>query len=530
MKPWYHEAIGNAVRATAGRVAGRLSAFAHGVPGVPGMGSPFANYRLPRDERQQQMMASREALAGRTTYGAGPVPSYISTYAGGLTAQRIRAIHTEVRTTGYMTNKASLDEEFLLADAHLYSVDSSFRDSITGRPFTVDPCDDSELALQVADYQLAVIDQIDSYQESCRRLLFGNAGGYAIEEAIFDESPTPLDCLLGGQKVTVWGHHPRQRQWVSNQHTRWDVQTDELLLDMGLGKFVAPPVHKFPLFEASGDFQTRRRGYMYPNSWLHLIKTNAVARWAVVLELWGIPVPWGKVAWELWQDSTRREAYEKIISQAGQGRGFVATDDLEIGKAFETTSGDARGMHAALIAWATSEQSKLVQGEILTTETGGPSGSHALSETHADTKEARVANTARQLSNTERRWQREALKFAIYDVLPDGSFGMPSSRGLCAVLNATPQQILGKVGIPHWRVQREMTPSARMDLFDKGVNQLGLKIDESQPYQEFGFKRPRRTTDKILRGKAQVVGAEERVTPSLQNAAEQNQQPDKAAA
>lgn len=507
------ERVGSAFRTAVGEVANRLGAFANGVPAVAGAGGMFTQYRLPRDVRQQQILRSREALGGRTTYYAGPVPSYISTYGGGLTAARIKSIHNEVFYAGWMVNKASLDEEIVLTDAHLNSVDSSFRDAITGRPFTVEAYDDTDLATDIADYLNAVIGQIDSYQESCRRLLFGNGAGYAFEEAVFDETPRPLTLILGGRRVTVWAYHPRERQWVSNKHTRWDVAEDRLLLDMGLGKFVTLPAHKFIVYEASGDLQVRRRGYLYPDSWLHLIKTNAIARWAVVLEIWGIPVPWGKVDYSLWQDRTRRSEYEEILRNAGRGVPFLATDDLSIQEAFKLSDGDARGMHAALIGWVNTEQSKLVQGETLTTELGGV-GSYNASETHAETKETKLANCARRLAETERRWYREVLKLACYLVKEDGSFGEVNPNGLCAVLDASPEEILQKCGVPYWRIQREMTPTARMDLYAKGVNELGMKIDEAQPYKEFGFKRPRKE-DKVLKGKTQVVADTDRVTPSI---------------
>lgn len=484
--------------------------------GVPGMGT----YRLPRDWRQQQIINSREAFGGRTTYTAGSVPAWISTYAGDLTARRIRAIHNEVMVSGYMANKASLDEHVLLNDSHLKSVDGTFRDSITGSHFSMAPADETPLALHIADYQMGLAQRaIANYQESCRRLLFGNAGGFALEEAIFDTEPRPFRCSLGGQEVEVWGYHPRERQWVSNKATRWEVDQDKLALDFG-GRGVDLPPHKFALFEASDDFQVRRRGYLYPGIWLHLIKTNAIARWAVVLEVWGIPVPWGKVRWDLWQDRTRRAEYEGILQDAGRGKPFLTTDDFELGTAFQLPDGDARGMHAALVGWATTEQSKLVQGESLTTEVGGQ-GSYALSNTHADTKEIRVANTERQLAACEQRWWKAALRLACYTVDAQGNNVDINPRGLAAVLSQLhhrtihPDEIISLCGRPSWRIHREMTPAARMDLYDRAVNKLGLKIDEGQPYQDFGFSRPRRPSDTYLRGETQVVGDTDRLSPSV---------------
>lgn len=496
----------------------KKSAQAH-VPAVPGTGGLFAPTPLPIDQKQQQIVESREALGGRTTYFAGPIPSWLSTYGGGLTAERITGIHREVMTSGWMANKASIDEDLFSLDPHIQAVDGSFRDSITGRPFSIEPADDSDLALHVADYLTAVVGQIDSYSESCRRLLFGNAAGYALEEVVYDETPQPLHCIIGGEEVEVWGHHPRERQWVTNKHTKWNVGTDELLIDMGRGAYITPPRHKFVRFDASGDFQARRRGYMYPASYYLLVKNQAVVRWACVLEIWGIPVPHGKVSQALWQDITRRVEHEAMLVEAGRGKPFLTTDDFEIEKAFELTSADSRGMHAALIGWINTELSKVIQSESLTTEVGGP-GSFALSKTHAQTFDIKVANCARRLSENERKWYREVLRLACYEINADGSTGDVDPRGLCGVLSdlhrrkVTPSEVLSKVGIPNWRVMRESDPSERMNLFSRGVNELGLKIDESQPYREFGFKRPGKK-DRALSGKALVAADTDRVTPSV---------------
>lgn len=518
--PSYTDKIGAAVRNAAGQIAERLGAYAQAVPPVRGVGNQFAAPQVPRDEKARRIIESREALGGRVGYHAGSVPSWINTYAGGLTPQRIRAIHNEVRVSGWMVNKASLDEETLLSDAHLHAADSTFRDRITGCAYDVAPSDDTELALHIADYQLAVTTQMDSYQESCRRNLGGNAFGYAVEEAIFDVEPAPLRCQIGGEDVEVWGHHPRKREQFSNKLTRWDVSANELLIDTGRGTGTPMPPHKFVAYEASGSFQTRLNGYMFPGIWLHLLKSNATARWGVLLEIWGLPVPWVNVDYAAWQDATRRSEYEAMLADAGLGKPILTTDDIKIDKAFEISSGDARGMHAALVGWATTEQSKLVLGSSLTQEIGGP-GSYALGTVHAETTEIRVANCARRLSETEARWHREFLKFAIYEVNADGSLGEVNPRGLCGVLSTlhgrkvTPEEILSKCGTPYWRIQREMTPQVRMDLYSKAVNDLGLLIDEDAPYREFGFRKPRRKTDRVLRGKTQVLADTDRTAPSV---------------
>ena len=112
---------------------------------------------LTQDTAAQKVVESREALFGRVSSRLGPVPSFVSTHPmRGITPKRVAAIHSEVLIAGWMLNKACLDEDLLLADSHLRSQDSSFRDSIVGAPWSIEPADDSELARQVADYQTAV--------------------------------------------------------------------------------------------------------------------------------------------------------------------------------------------------------------------------------------------------------------------------------------------------------------------------------------------------------------------------------------
>lgn len=505
-----YERLREPIRKAVGVVADRLGAFAAGVPPVQGAGRFPSPFRLPQDLEQQKIVDSMAALGGRTTYFAGPVPAWISTYAGGLTARGIKGIHNEVQVSGWMVNKASLDEEIMLVDAHLRSVDDSCRDEITGRQFAIEACDDSDEAGYIADYQNAVADRcIVGYQKSCRRLLYANASGYAVEEAVYDTEPTPFRCKVGKQDIEVWGYHPRYRQWVSNKHTRWDVGPDECEIDMGGGRFVKMRPRKFIMHDAGGDFQIRRQGYLYPGSWLHLFKTNAEARWAVVLEIWGIPVPHGKLEQQLWQDQKRKDESIEMLRSAGRGEPFLTTDDFTIEKAFELTTGDARGMHAAFIGWCNTEQSKLVQGETLTTELGGV-GSYNASETHADTKEGRLIMRARNLAETERGWWREVLRLACYEFDAAGNQLGENPRGLSARLKIAPEDVLQKVGIPYWRVQREMTPMARMEMYDRAVNSLRMEVDSAQAYREFGLQRPRKK-GAALRGKGEILAQDERI-------------------
>lgn len=522
------ESLQSAFRQAMARVSDRLNIFAaQSPPAVAGLGARLTQPFAPRrDPAQEARLRSVEAFGGSATYRAGMIPAWLSTYQGGLTAQRIKAIKNEVMVTGIMFNLASLYEEIFSLDLHVQSVDESMRDAVTGKPFCVEACDGSDLALQVADYLNATVDNIAGYRESCKRLLFGNAGGYAIEEAIFDEVPTVLRCKAGAQTIEVEAHHPRSRRWVSNKCTRWDVDREQLELDLGNGSTARLPEHKYIVYEAPGDFQVRRRGYLWGVAPYHLIKQNAIVRWAVVLEIWGIPVPIAKVDYSLWQDLRRRQEYEGIVRDLGLGKGAVVTDDMDLVNSPTPTVGDARGMHAALIGWVNNEYSKRIQGSTLTTEVGGNGGGYKLGETHADTKESKVEMYERMLSETERRWYRQVLWMACHRFNPDGTVAGINPKGLSARLGVTPEEVIAKCGVPYWRIQREQTPAARMSLLKDAVNELKLDVDPDQPYREFGLMRAR-DPKKRIPGRSEVLGDKERlVTTSGQTTVQADPVPD----
>lgn len=485
--------LSQSAKQTLGQLGQKLTAFGYSPPAVPGAGHMPAPFQLPRDQKQEAILRSKEALYGRATYYTGPTPNYISTYpASGLTPERIFAIHNMVLVAGYMLDKACLDEQVMLRDAHLAAVDASRRVASVGKPFSVKPANGSELARHIADYLQAVVDNIDRFDKSMYRLLYANAAGYAIEEVVYENKA--IRFPIGKNKiVTVSGIHPRQLDWVTNKCTRFDVSnSDEPLIDMGGGAFASLPDNKFIVHTAHGDFQTRRRGYMYQAIHLHMLKQNAIARWGVVLDIWGIPVPYGIANEQLWQDEKRKAEMIATVQNLGLGKPAVFTDDFRLESSPVIAQGDARGMHAAIIGFINTEQSKLVQGETLTTEIGGV-GSYNASETHAAVKESVVLMDSRDMSSTIKQFFCALLQLNM--------------DPLCEVLGATPTEILQNVGRPYWRIEREVTTKDRMELFIKGVNDLGLPIDEDQIYEEFGFEKAR-DPEKAIPGMVQVIRAD----------------------
>lgn len=476
-----------------GIAAGRAAAAAFGAvaPEVPGTNGTFVSaLNLPRDAKQSEILRSKEALYGRTSYYAGPVPSYVQTYPGsGLTPAQIHNYQNEVLVAGWMVNWASLGEQVLLRDGHLFSVDRSVRGAIASKPFFVRPRttdgDSRRMAISAAAarYVQARIDGIDGFENSQYELLGAHGDGFRIQEVVWKEG---VKTRIGSAVVVA--DAPCQLDTVGNKHFRFDVATGNPLLDMGRGQVVEvlKTPHKFVYHVTPGDGPSRRRGYMYQAVWLHLIKHNAIARWAVVLEIWGIPVPWVTLDGGLFQDETRKAQALAIARNYGLGKPVVTTDDMVLKDTPMPATGDARGMHAALIGWANSEISKIVQLQTLTTELGGV-GSYKASETHENTKETGDRMLARSLEDTDRtQLFRAILERAIYQYDDAGNAVGILPTGLCPALNATPEEILEELPRAFYRIDREMGPAARCAVYQSAVG-MGLKIEAQQFADEFAL-------------------------------------------
>lgn len=501
--------ISSAARAAAGRVAGRLGAFASAAPVIPGVGRNYSGVTLNRDEKAQRIVESREALYGRVSTALGPVGDNISTHPlKGLTPERVTAILNQVYTIGWMLDWASLTEDVVRYDSEIQTLHKSGCEAITGAPFTVEPVDPSDEARALADYQQAVLEDIGDWPRAVGRLQLGNAQGYALEEALYEERSVRFP--FRGSSVEVTGPTPTGFGFIHNKHSRWDLSAGSRLELDTSGGFVTPPPWKFPIYEASDPYEVRNRGWMPAAVWLALIKSGAWARWGVMLDLWGIRTAYGIADPALWQDERRRTEMVQALRDFGLGKPAIFTDDFKIEASPGVTDGDTRGMHASLISAINLELSKLILGSTLTTEISG-TGSYNASETHADTKEARVRGWAQNTSACMRAWMRAALKLVIYTVNPDGSLGDVNPKGICGALGITPERALALCGRPTWRIARESTPESRMNQYKAAVNELGLEIDQDSAYREFGLARARDKSKRIP-GKPVVLAGDAAAT------------------
>lgn len=459
-----------------GRSASRgnaRAAFAH-APAVPGSEGRWRNTSwLPRDPKQEALLRSPDALAGRFTYYSGETPSNTPTYpASGINPLRIGSIYTEVITTGRVLQKADMDDQVMRRDTHLRATDGARVAAVASKPVMVAPGNQSDLARDLAYLGQAMIEDVDDFDLSCARILKANRCGYGAGESVFARKA----LHVAGKNLSIPGAWPQQIDEIYNRNFRFDPITNEPLLNQADGKYV--PIEGAPwkiiFHEGVGDGPSRMRGHLTCTIWPHMIKHDGIARLAQCLDFYGIPHPFAEMDWEHFQNEELKQATRTAMADFGSGNPYIKVKEVLWGFTQLPTGLDARGMHGLLWGLCNTEQSKAVQGETLTTEIGGV-GSYNASETHADVKADIVALDERGLASTIRRWMR-----AVFEL------NMP---GLCKAFGATPAQIRGCIPKVYWLIHRAMDPEVRQRMRLAAVA-AGLEIDREQEYRENGWAKP----------------------------------------
>ena len=456
------------------RLGAAVRAFA-AIPAPPVPDTPPGPFSQGRTAPPKTVDAvnSLDALFGRTTYGAGPGLTRYSTYpADAIDPQKVQAIFKQANN-GYPRLQAELYEQLIESDSHLGSVALARIYEVSGKEPRIRAAGEAPVALSLAKFVKASIDNIDSFDRSIESLLWANAFGYSISEIVWESTSLRFPDE-GGTTRTFDGVIPKSIEWVHQKHVEFDAATDAPYLYID-GR-ISPPPAKFIYHEASEPGFVCRRGYMRPCTLLLAAKRWSIRDWLNYAHLYGVP------QLELLYDGTieeyneHRALYEKILRDFGQGIPAIHPESAKIQITNPPPGGRANDPQGALIGWANSEISKRVQGETLTTEMGGVGG-YNTADIHADVKHAFIVSDARKLAATLRRQL----------ITPLVELNM---TGLCRMLGATPDEIRAVIPSIRWRIEREMKPTERRDIILSFVN-AGLSVDEEQIRDEFGIDAPR---------------------------------------
>lgn len=488
-------------------------------PAAPGFETPkFSGGGVTNVDSNPQLKAdanSPEALFGRISYNAGPIYTRNSTYpADALEPARIRAILRDA-DLGIVWRKAEMDEQILERDAHLRGIDLARKVEVSGKPFRVQPRNESPVSIALAGWCRGILEEIDSLDQAIEDLLSANGRGYAASEITWQFDLTRIQDGSGGSRM-IETLTPTRLDYVHGKHFTFDQFTDEPYLIMPSCNLSLPP-GKFVFHATSGTGLIERRGFMRACVWLHAAKQWALRDWLIFLHLYGIPQLEGIVDEAKFQDDAARAVYEAALRDFGEGIPVLHADDFNIKITPPPPGGTAQSPHAAVIGWANSEMSKVVQGETLTTEVGGQ-GSYAIGDVHADVKHAIIQGDAKKLAKTI----RSDLFYPLVQM---------NLEVLCKTLGARPEEIMKSIPTISWRIDRETTPEVRARIVSMAINEWGLEIDEEQQRDEFALNPPRPGT-KPLPGIAQIIKPGEKAVGSVDasDGAEGNPVPDQASA
>lgn len=454
-------------------------------PVVSGAGWPVLLDPVLRiDADQQAIFSSDDAKYGRvsTTYGIVPQAYADQGAATNLTLEKVAEFHHEADAQGLLYRKADMDFSINRKDPTIYAAQRARTSPVYRSRLQLAPADASPLAFALCAVVRRVIDGIPGFCTAEDNLLSAAAHGYAGLEPVY-RRPAPFTVQVSRTKsVTVQDFcgvaslesvHPRDFRWAPVRR--------QMLLDTGGGRYVDPfvtpdgrPTNKLILHSTAGMGDPHQRGYDYAASPMHLLKFQGVARWSVMLELFGVSTPYAQYEGEGYADDGDVQSALRFLSLLGRGKPALLAQKFGDVKVTPTPTGvDGRGQHAAIIGVINAELLKLIQGQSLTSEVGG-SASYALANVQADSLEAVQLLDAAQAADTMTH------QLVIY-ILRE------NAEQLAAAFGVPPEQILAVAPRAYRTLDRRVDPKTRLDILTGAKRDLGMPVDLARVAEELGI-------------------------------------------
>ena len=461
----------------------RGAAGGHAPPAVAGAGwSQGLDPVVPYDAQQAALWASEEAQYARLTTSYGLTPQAYASSMTDLTLERVAAIHTEVDQMGLLHNKADLDFAINRRDAHIQAAHRARIAPTYRSRLEVAPADQSPLAWAVAAFCRRLLDRIPGFQKAEEDLSSAAAHGYSGLEIVWR---TPEDFAVpvsSRRTVTVRNCkgiaslesiHPRDFRWHPVKRT--------MAMDAGASRYIDPfvgpdgtPTRKLIFHSTSGLGDPHQRGYGFAASPLHLLKHQSAARWAVMLEYFGVATPYMTPDEDVHSDDATIAAVLSFLGSLGRGKpAFLSKRFGKVELTPTPTGIDARGQHAAILGFCNGELSKLIQGQTLSMETGG-NGSYALAGVMADSKEEVQVLDAALAADT---WTFQLLTHLVEKNLPQ----------LCRAYGVTPAAIRAVMPRAYRVIDRGLDPQKQLAIYVSAKKDLGIEVDLTRIAQQLAI-------------------------------------------
>lgn len=483
---------------------------------VKGVGLPEVPSAVINQQAQAEAY-SLDALFGSITANAGPTRDRFRVYPEtGLTPRDITGIQRQA-TTGLTWRWQELLEAMIQRDARMYNTKRGREVAVSGRPYSLRPCDSSPEAGAMAALCWECLDGVSGFRAALRHLLGAPYAGFASVEPIHRYRRVTFPW--GGEQVTFDALASEELKPVAGKHFQFNtdntsdqplpehgkvvqVQGQTPLLNVGAGAIYLPR-QKF-IFHVSGESgQIQRRGWGWPGVWLHALKQKMIAMWGEFASRFGVPNVRGEVPYNIWTDKARALKYYKIVQNFGDGVHALTPNDLKIIVDQFQPGGSSRDTFGSIIGFLDTTLTILGQGEHLTTEIGD-SGSYNAADAQAQEKRAVVEDDAQGIAETLREWFRVLIWLNRAD--------------LEILLQRPVWLLLRKAPVLVFRLDAHTSRKERLEEMALARNKLQLPVTERQVQDEGGFDPPM-PDERVVKGEPMQIYPGSKTVSSAEAAA-----------
>lgn len=362
----------------------------------------------------------------------------------GLTVARILQIYAAAER-GQPMQQCDLFDDVIERDAHLRSLRESRIGAVAGKEWIVQAGGDAPEDVEAAQLLETALRKVRNMREVIAHHADMIFYGYALTEIGWDIDPDT------GLIAPLWFEPIAPRRVVFDG---WG--TPRLLVDSAWEGVELEPGRW--LWSSLGRYPATK-GIMRSATFPAHFKSLATRDMVLSSERYGLPFPIATYG-----DATPEEEKAALVEAvAAVGRdGYAAFHESCKIDNLDVKMDGVASVHLAAIGYYNQEESKLILGATLTTGEGSSTGSYALGTVHENRSFERTQGDAQAIGDLYEN--QIGARFVAWN-------------GLAA---KAPRLKL--------HVVRESLPAERMDLYCRAVNELGLKVDADQAYQEFQLK------------------------------------------
>lgn len=372
----------------------------------------------------------------------------------GVTPSGIHAAFRQAEH-GDPSTQCDLIDDMVEGDSHARNLFEQRNQAVAGKPWVVQAGEpDAELAARVLFEAFRRLNIVEGREH----LLTFNKYAYAVCELEWGLMEFEGRTWI----VPVWLHPVEARRFKIGKRQELRFYAD---LKRPEGDELAPG--KWIILRRSGT-TLARAGLMRTGIWPMMAKRYAFRDAVIYSERFGLPFPIIQYATEsdtYTPDDAAMNIASEVIKSIGQDSGAALPKGLEVKFAEVGQNGDSSRVHGTLISLANREMSKLVNGSTLANDNSDSGGaSYGLGEVHDAVRWEAVQYDAEKLQTAE-----EQYIFAPF----------------CVFNGLKPLRIESRI-----QVVRNLEPAARIELANKLVNDLGVKVSISQIRSDTGFRAP----------------------------------------